>query len=53
MGGATPATGCVYLDVSAVTADLSEAMTLARETHAITRRFRLSAMEAVPVAIVA
>jgi hypothetical protein len=45
-----PATGRVYLDVSVVTADLSEAMTLARETQQLAI-FDFSAMASVPVAV--
>ena len=51
-GWCDPATSRIYLDVSAVTADLSEAMTLARETHQIAI-FDFSAMESILVAVAA
>jgi hypothetical protein len=47
-----PGTGRVYLDISVVTADLSEAMTLARAT-AQKAIFDFSAMASVPVAVAA
>lgn len=47
-----PDTGRVYLDISVVTADLSEAMTLARATAQIAI-FDFSAMASVPVAVAA
>jgi hypothetical protein len=49
-GWRDPATGRVYLDVSVVTSDLSEAMTLARETEQIAI-FDFSSMESIPVAV--
>ena len=48
-GWRDPATGHVYLDVSVVTADLAEAMALARETTQLAI-FDFSAMESIPVA---
>lgn len=51
-GWRDPATGRVYLDVSVVTADLSEAMTLARETAQLAI-FDFSAMESIPVTVAA
>jgi hypothetical protein len=48
-GWCDPATSRVYLDVSVVTADLSEAMTLAQETAQLAI-FDFSAMESIPVA---
>lgn len=51
-GWCDPDSGRVYLDVSVVTADLSEAMTLARETAQVAI-FDFSAMASVPVAVAA
>ena len=51
-GWRDPVAGRVYLDVSVVTASLSEAMTLARTTAQIAI-FDLSAMESIPVAVAA
>jgi hypothetical protein len=51
-GWRDPATGRVYLDVSVVTAELSEAMTLARETAQLAI-FDFSAMESIPVTVAA
>lgn len=51
-GWCDPATGHVYLDVSVVTADLSKAMTLARETGQLAI-FDFFAMKSVPVAVAA
>jgi hypothetical protein len=49
-GWRDPATGRVYLDVSVVSPDLGEAMTLARETAQLAI-FDFSAMESIPVAV--
>lgn len=49
-GWCDPVTRRVYLDVSVVTTDLSEAMSLARETQQLAV-FDFSAMESVPVAV--
>jgi hypothetical protein len=51
-GWRDPATGRVYLDVSVVTADLAEAMTLARETQQLAI-FDFSVMASVPVEVAA
>ena len=49
-GWCDPVTGRVYLDISVVTPDLGEAMTLARETDQLAI-FDFSAMESIPVAV--
>jgi hypothetical protein len=51
-GWRDPATSRVYLDISVVTANLSEAMTLARETAQLAI-FDFSAMESIPVTVAA
>jgi hypothetical protein len=51
-GWRDPATGRAYLDVSVVTGDSVEAMTLARENRQLAI-FSFSAMESLPVAVVA
>lgn len=51
-GWRDPATGRVYLDVSVVTADLPEAMDLARRTGQLAI-FDFSAMTSIPVAFAA
>ncbi|MGI5506474.1 hypothetical protein [Lentzea sp. CA-135723] len=47
-GWCDPSTGCVYLDVSVVTADRSEAMELALKTDQLAI-FDFSAMASIPV----
>ncbi len=49
-GWRDPGTGRVYLDVSVVTTDVSEAMTLARKTQQLAI-FDFSTMESIPVAV--
>jgi hypothetical protein len=49
-GWCDPVSKRVYLDVSVVTPDLSEAMTLARETAQLAI-FDFSTMESIPVAV--
>jgi hypothetical protein len=51
-GWCDPATHRVYLDVSVVTANVTEAMTLARETAQLAI-FDFAAMASVPVAVAA
>ncbi|MEU0509303.1 hypothetical protein [Amycolatopsis sp. NPDC006125] len=51
-GWRDPATGRVYLDVSVVTANLPEAMTLARQTAQLAI-FDFSAMESIPITVAA